>query len=201
MQRKILTSFTLFFISFSLIGPSAPMAAEADWKPVFTEAGPNLLSEENSEMSDNLKKLINLDYKDADLSSVLRSMAWTYKLNIVTGSDIKGKVSINLQNIPVEEALKAILTINGLVYSRRGGVIYISAGDTSVVEIKTEVIQLKYLAAAQAQNLSRSILSSKGDMKINESASSLIVTDYAENIEKVRELIRQLDVAPQQVFI
>ena len=201
MQRKILTSFALFFTSFSLIGPSAPMAAEADWKPVFTEAGPNLLSEENSEMSDNLKKLINLDYKDADLSSVLRSMAWTYKLNIVTGSDIKGKVSINLQNIPVEEALKAILTINGLVYSRRGGVIYISAGDTSVVEIKTEVIQLKYLAATQAQNLSRSILSSKGDMKINESASSLIVTDYAENIEKVRELIRQLDVAPKQVLI
>jgi type IV pilus secretin PilQ/predicted competence protein len=193
---------TLFVTMNALIlAPEARAVADGDWKPVFTEGGPRIPDEEAGEMADSLRKLINLDYKDADLSSVLRSMAWTYKLNIVTSSDIKGKVSINLQSIPVEEALKAILTINGLVYSKRGSVIYISAGDTSLVEVKTEVINLKYLAATQAQNLARSILSSKGDMKINESGSSIIITDYPANIEKVKALITELDVAPKQVLI
>ncbi len=197
---KALVPF-LFMQCVAFVPTGAADVKEGDWKPVFTDAGPNLLGPDSGEMADNLNQLINLDYKDAELSSVLRSMAWTYKLNIVTSSDIKGKVSINLQNISVEEALKAILTINGLVYSKRGSVIYISAGDTSVVEIKTEVIGLKYLAVGQGQNLSRSLLSSKGDIKVNESGSSLIVTDYPANIEKIKVLIQQLDVAPKQVLI
>ncbi|MBI2095357.1 MAG: secretin and TonB N-terminal domain-containing protein [Candidatus Omnitrophica bacterium] len=154
-----------------------------------------------TEVEDRLKQTISLEYKDADLASVLRSLAWTYKINIVTGPDIKGKVSINLQDISVEKALQAILTINGLVYSKRDGVIYISSGDTQIVEIKTEVIQLKYLTATQAQNLSRKLLSSKGDMKINEVANNIIITDYQANIDKIRELLQQVDLAPKQVLI
>lgn len=201
-NKKELSALVSVFAFFTfVIQPSGLAAEPEEWKPVFTEASPTAAEDASGEMADNLQQLINLDYKDADLSSVLRSMAWTYKLNIVTSSDIKGKVSINLQNIPVEEALKAILAINGLVYSKRGSVIYISAGDANIVEIKTEVIVLKYIAAAQAQNLSRSILSSKGDMKINEAGSSIIVTDYPANIQKVKELIDQVDVAPKQVLI
>lgn len=159
------------------------------------------LSDSAREMEDRLKQVITLEYKDADLSSVLRSLAWTYKINIVTSSDIKGKVSINLQDISVEKALDAILTINGLVYSKRDGVIFVSLGDSSVVEVTTDVIPLKYLAVVQAQNLTRKLLSSKGDVKNNEAGNSLIVTDYAANITRIKELITKVDVAPKQVLI
>ena len=112
MRDKPIRVLMLFLVFYSFAAsPRARAATDADWKPVFTERSPSHADEAASEMTDNLKKLINLDYKDADLSSVLRSMAWTYKLNIVTSSDVKGKVSINLQNIAVEEALKAISPI------------------------------------------------------------------------------------------
>lgn len=154
-----------------------------------------------STMDERLKQIITVEYKDADLGSVLRSLALTYKLNLLTGPDIKGKVTINLQEITVEKALDAILKANGLLYSMRDGVIYVTSGDASLVDVHTEVIQLKYLTATQAQNMSRKLLSAKGDMKINETANNMIITDYQENIDKIKALLDEVDTAPKQVLI
>ena len=177
-----------------------PAFAADQWTPVPT-AHTTDAQQSSRDAEQRLAQLISIEYKDADLSNVLRSLSWTYKLNIVTGPDIKGKVNINLQDISVEKALQAILTINGLVYSRRDDVIYVSAGDTETVGVKTEVIKLKYLTATQAQNMSKKVLSSKGDIKINETANNLIITDYPASIDKIRELLQQVDVAPKQVLI
>ena len=111
-----------------------------------------------STLEERLQQIITVEYKDADLGSVLRSLALTYRLNLLTGPDIKGKVTINLQEITVEKALEAILKANGLLFSKRDGVIYVSSGDASMVDVSTEVIQLKYLTATQAQNMARKIL-------------------------------------------
>jgi len=154
-----------------------------------------------STMEERMQQIITVEYKDADLVSVLRSLALTYRLNLLTGPDIKGKVTINLQEITVEKALEAILKANGLLYSLKEGVIYVTSGDPSLVDTKTEVIQLKYLTATQAQNMSRKMLSPKGDMKINESANNMIVTDFEDNIGKIRKLIEEVDTAPKQVLI
>ena len=200
MRRRLIILVECALILFQA-APAWSEAPSGEWKAVVAQGSAEAAKASMDELEERLKQIITLEYKDADLSSVLRSLAWTYKLNIVTSPDIKGKVSINLQNISVESALQAILTINGLVYSKRDGVVYISSGDTSVVEIKTEVIGLKYLTATQAQNLTKKILSGKGDIKINESANNMIVTDYAANIAKILELIGKVDTAPKQVLI
>src|SRR3989338_5879167 len=75
-----------------------------------------------STIEERLQQIITVEYKDADLGSVLRSLALTYRLNLLTGPDIKGKVTINLQEISVEKALDAILKANGLLYSKKDGV-------------------------------------------------------------------------------
>lgn len=202
MKERVL--FLMMVLIFTLGSAGRGFAAEHLALPAAQEvqdAKGASVDASAEELEKRLNQTINLEYKDADLSSVLRSMAWAYKLNIVTSSDIKGKVSINLQNISVERALEAILTTNGLVYSKRSGVIYVSAGDTNVVEVTTEVIVLKYLAATQAQNLLRKLLSSKGDLKINEAANTIIITDYAANIQKIKVLLQKIDLAPKQVLI
>lgn len=159
------------------------------------------VSEEKTVVEDRLNQKINLDYKDADLASVLRSLAWTYKLNIVTSPDVKGKVTISLKDVTVKEALEAILIITGLAYSERAGIIYIAPGDPKTVEMHSEVIFLNYLSASEAQNFLRKIISAKGDMKINEVTNCLIITDFLGNIKKVKVLLKKIDIPPQQVLI
>jgi len=191
--------YLILFFSLSLIFSPLLISAE-EWKEVFPNQDP--ASQEEMTVTDNrLAQKISLDYKDADLSSVLRSLAWTYKLNIVTSPDIKGRVTINLKEVSVKEALGAILAINGLAYAERGGIIYIAPGDPKTVEMDSEVIFLKYLSASEAQNLLRRIMSPKGDMKINETSNSLIITDYPNNIEKILALLEKVDFPPQQVLI
>lgn len=167
--------------------------------PVYAAEAP--VSAGPSTIEERLQQTISVEYKDADLGSVLRSLALTYRLNLLTGPDIKGKVTINLQEITVQKALEAILKANGLLYEMRDGVIYVTSGDPALIDVKTEVVQLKYLTATQAQNMTRKLLSAKGDMKINETANNLILTDYRENIDNIRKLLDEVDLAPKQVLI
>ncbi len=145
--------------------------------------------------------IISLDYKDADVNSVLRSLAWSYGLNLVTSTDVKGKVTINLRNVTLNDALDAILTANGYFHTRRGNIIYISSGAAEGMDLSSEPVFLKYLKAAEAQNLLRKVISPKGDIKVDEVSNMLIITDYAASIEKVKKLIQSIDIPPQQVLI
>ena len=188
----------IFSLIFSLI--LTPLLYAEEWTEVLTtESGEP--KQETASSEDRLKQLITLDYKDVDLSSVLRSLSWTYKLNIVTSPEVKGRVTINLREVTIKEALEAIFSINGLAYTERGGIIYVSPGDPKPVEIKTEVFFLKYLSASEGQNFLRKTLSPKGDIKVNEVANGLIITDFPGNIEKVKVLLEKVDIAPQQVLI
>jgi len=164
------------------------------WMPVVS--GGEVISFENK-----LEQLVSLDYKDADILNVLRSLAWTHKLNIITSRDVKGKVTVNLKDITVEQALKALLTTNGMSYNIRENIIYVSPGDSEIAELVSEVIFLKYMKSADAQHLLQEVLSAKGNMKIDEVANSLIMTDYSANIQKVKGLLKKVDVAPKQVII
>lgn len=194
-RRKVPMALALILI-FNLCAAPVGSAAE-EWKPVFesNELQEKVVSE------DKLDKKISLDYKNADLATVLRSLSWTYDLNIVTGPKVKGKVTISLKDIAVRDALEAILTINGLIFSERAGIIYVITGDPKAIDMNSEVIFLKYLSASEALNLLRNIGSSKGDMKINELSNSLIVTDFPKNIAKIKKLLVQVDIAPKQVLI
>jgi len=184
------------FLIFNLVIAPAGIAAEEP-KPISSSA-----QDEKKPVSESkLDKKISLDYKDADLATVLRSLSWTYNLNIVTGSKVKGKVTISLKDIAVREALEAILTINGLIFSERAGIIYVITGDPEAIDMDSEVIFLKYITASEALNLLRDVGSSKGNIKINEVANSLVITDFPKNIAKLKELLNKIDIAPKQVLI
>lgn len=151
--------------------------------------------------SPEIAELVTLDYRDADLSNVLRSFAYAYQLNLVTSSDVKGKVTVSLKDVTIEDALEAILTANGLTYSRRGKIIYINPGAQEGVAIVAEPVRLSYLKAIDAQTLVRKILSHKGDIKVDEVSNTMVITDFPGNTQRVRELLKHLDMAPQQVLI
>lgn len=144
---------------------------------------------------------VTLDYRDADLSNVLRSLSSSYHLNLVTSSDVKGKITVSLRDVSIDEALEAILTANGLVYSRAGNIVYINAGAPETAAMVSQSVPLKYLKAADAQNLLRKSLSPKGDLKIDEASNMLVVMDFPQYLARLQSLLDQLDVAPQQVLI
>ena len=75
--------------------------------------------------TNNGRRLISLDFKDADVVNLLRILAAESGRNIVVGDDVKGKMSISLRNVPWEQALETILETRGLQKIDRGHVIRI----------------------------------------------------------------------------
>ncbi|HYE94048.1 MAG TPA: AMIN domain-containing protein, partial [Terriglobales bacterium] len=68
----------------------------------------------------NGRRLISLDFKDADVVNLLRILAAESGRNIVVGDDVKGKMSISLRNVPWEQALETVLETRGLQKVERG---------------------------------------------------------------------------------
>ncbi|MCP4217504.1 MAG: hypothetical protein GY765_22880, partial [bacterium] len=59
-------------------------------------------------------------FRDADLQNVLLFFARVYKFSIIIDPGIKGKVTINMKNVPWDQALDVILRQRGLAMVRVG---------------------------------------------------------------------------------
>ena len=147
-------------------------------------------------------KRLSLDYKDADLPSVLKSLAYTYNLNLVSTKEIKGTITLTLNNVTVDEALEAILTVSGFSYHRKGNLIYLyPAAGTEDVGLVTTSFMLKYLTSDDASALLTKSLSPRGDIRVNAVNNSIVVRDYPPVLEKIQSLLDEIDTPPSQVLI
>src|SRR5437667_1296020 len=99
------------------------------------------------------RRLISLDFKDADVVNLLRILAAESGRNIVVGDDVKGKMSISLRNVPWEQALDTILEARQLVKLERDNVIRIVSSDQLAKEreAKARVEEAKLKAEADVR--------------------------------------------------
>ena len=68
---------------------------------------------------------ISLDLKDADIRDVLLTFSRLARLNMVIDPEVRGSVTVRLENVPWDQALDVILRANGLGYVLEGNVVAI----------------------------------------------------------------------------
>ena len=117
---------------------------------------------------------ITVDFKDADIMTVLRILSFKSGINIVAGEDVRGTVTIRLVDVPWESALETILKTHGYAYEKIGNVITVSEVENLTAQKKkqqelfevqpviTEVVTMKYLNAADVKKVVEPMLSPKG---------------------------------------
>jgi len=72
---------------------------------------------------------ITADFQDANIRSVFRLIAEVSGLNIVAGEDVKGLVTMKLNEVPWDQALETILDIQQLGTKVQGNVIVVMPAD------------------------------------------------------------------------
>ncbi len=166
----------------------------------------------------------NLDLKDANLLGILQMLSIKTRKNIVASKEVRGTVTASLSNVTVKEALDAILKANGYAYREKGNFLYVySMKELAEIEkserqLVTEVFRLYYSPASNVQPMLKPALSADGNVSVTVPTKEgidaketggfthsvediIVVRDYAENIEKVRKIIKEVDRRPQQVLI
>lgn len=164
---------------------------------------------------------LSLNFQDIEVRSVLQLIADFTDLNLVASDTVSGSITLRLQNVPWDQALDLILKTKGLDKRKVGNVLLVAPAQEiaareqqelesqrqleTLAPLRTEYIRVNYAVARDMEALikaeSNSLLSSRGSVAVDERTNTLIVNDTAAKLDEIRDVLRHLDVAVQQVLI
>jgi len=160
---------------------------------------------------------ISVNLKDVDLKDFFRLIHEISGLNVVLDPNVKGSLTIVLDEVPWDQALDIVLQNNSLDKQLSGNVLRIATRDTLKKEAETQrdlekaqaeavapvtvTRVLSYAKATTLRDTLKKFLSSRGDILADERSNQLIVRDIPSVIPTIDNLIRQLDRKSQQVEI
>jgi len=99
-------------------------------------------------------KTVSLDVQDADVRDVLRLLADTGGINILTSGEVQGTVTTRLLDVPWEQALEAILQLTGLAQERQGNVVLVAPAER-LRSARQERVQALQVAAQAEPRITR----------------------------------------------
>ncbi len=160
---------------------------------------------------------ISLDLKDADITNVLRLIAEVSELNIISGDDVRGKISLRLIDVPWDQAFDIILKTKGLARVHEGNVVRVAL----IAKIKQEedallaamkaserldplelkLIPVNYAEAGELASQVKNLLSERGTVSTEKRTNTLIIRDIKANIEEALKIVEELDSPTPQVLI
>ena len=156
---------------------------------------------------------VTLDFRDVDIQTVLRTLAYKSGVNIVSGPEVTGLVTIQLKDVQWERALEVILSTYGYGYERKGNIITITTienlkkrrEDAQILAeqepLVTKTFILNYAKASTIIESIEKMKTERGSINFDERTNALIVRDIDENVELIGDIIAQLDQTTPQVLI
>ena len=160
---------------------------------------------------------ISINVKDADLKDFFRLIHEISGLNIILDPNVKGTLTLVLDDVPWDQALDIVLANNGLDKRLEGNVLRIATRETFRAEAEGRRAQqeaqalsvdktqythfLSYARAADVLPIVKKFLSARGDVVADPRLNALIVTDIPSTIPDVQRILTQLDKKTAQVEI
>lgn len=156
-------------------------------------------------------KKISLDFQDADIIPIFRLIGDISGYNMVVDPKVTGKTTLKLINVPWDQALDIILRQNSLSKIVDNNIIRIVPTATVETELKavasakksrdeagdlkTKIFPVNYADLTKLKDAidKAKVISSRGNVSLDERASAIIVNDLERNLEHVEALIKQLD--------
>lgn len=164
---------------------------------------------------------LSLNFQNIEVRSVLQLIADFTGLNMVASDTVTGSLTLRLKNVPWDQALDIILKTKGLAMRQVGNVMLVAPAEeiaarekleleskkqvSELAPLHSEFIRVNYAKATDLAALIKakenSLLTSRGNVAIDERTNTLLVQDTAEKLTEIRRLITTLDVPVRQVLI
>jgi type II secretory pathway component GspD/PulD (secretin) len=156
---------------------------------------------------------VSMYVKDADIVDILRMLASQFSLNIITTMDVKGTVTVRIQDVPLWTALDALVkaaNCNFIKYN--DGLILVKPLRVDIPgELQTRVYELDHAEGNDLKDALKKVVSAAGDVEFtynrladgggSKRSGVLVVTDRLENLDQIEGVIRDLDRPVPQILI
>lgn len=148
-----------------------------------------------------LDEKITLELKGVDVLDVLKILSKKSGLNIVAGKNVRGQVTLFLQDVDVWTALLTVLETSELAYVEESGIIKVMGvkdyetlyGKTYKDRRLNRSYILKYAKAIDVSTALSQIKSPLGTVIVDERSNAVIATDFPSVLEAMEETIRVVD--------
>src|SRR6266536_2335537 len=160
---------------------------------------------------------ISVNLKDVDLKDFFRLIHEISGLNVVLDPNVKGSLTIVLDDVPWDQALDIVLKNNTLSRQLDGNVLRIATVDTLRKEAESrlaaqeaealavdKITVTRFLSYAHSKDVATTLkkfLSQRGDVVADERTNAVIISDIPAVIPPIDRLIAQLDRKTQEVEI
>ena len=150
---------------------------------------------------------ITVTFEGADIKDVLASFAEFTGRSIVPGSGVSGTVTATIRQQPWDLALQTILSAYGLAAQELpSGIIQVDQLENLQARMTqeplvTRTFRINYVPVPEMQTSLEPLSSERGNISMNPTTNTLIVTDVPSVIQRVEQMVQQLDVRTPQVTI
>jgi general secretion pathway protein D len=159
---------------------------------------------------------VTLNFANADIEAVARAMASMTGRNVVVDPRVKGTMNLNTERAVTPAVaynlFLATIRLQGFTVVEVGGLDKVvpeadaklqagsvSAGPvsagTSNNQLMTQIFKLNFEPANNLVAVLRPLISPNNTINVNPGNNSLVITDYADNLQRLARIIAALDVA------
>ena len=160
-----------------------------------------------------------LNVRDADIRAFIADAAKVTGRTFIIDNRVSGKVTVvtdrPLSRSEYFEVFLSTLRANGLVaVPTAGGAFRVQPVDNAASQpgrvgsrgaarnsFVTEIVRLRAIDAASALDTVRPLVSPQGSVTANRAGNSLVVVDFADNVSRVRQVLRQIDTETSQTRV
>jgi len=153
-------------------------------------------------MQNNQEVLVTLHAEDAFLPGILSILARESGYNIVTDPNVnqQDKISIHLDDVPIEQAINLVVRAVGLSYEIVGNSFLIADPKKlkEEVGVTSYVITLKYASAEDVKVILQDI---SDQIQVDLSGNRLLVNASPKKIAEIIDVVKEIDVPAIQIML
>jgi protein transport protein HofQ len=158
---------------------------------------------------------ISLVVDEAPVVQVLQTLAALRQQNLVVASDVSGTLSLQLHNVPWQQALRSVVDSAGLTFSQQGTILYVHtlawkkaqqaqlesdrAKRKQNLPLQRYSIVLRYADAGELAKDGDRLLSPRGSLTVDKRTNRLLIRDDAEHLTALKAWALEMDLPVGQV--
>ena len=185
------------------------------------KARPDVITNETLKVVADKKytgQLVSLNFDNIEIRNVLLLIAEVSDTNIIANDDVKGVITLRLNNVPWDQALDVIMESKGLGMEREGNILRIAPKEVMLkrkldnAKIETEISEtivketkafsVNYGPVDDIATKIKDQIKDNGTVSSDARTRQIFVTTTPDKLKEIEEqIIKRLDVPDQQVTI
>ncbi len=140
-----------------------------------------------------------LEFVDAELVDVFQALATQSGVNIAVSGSVKGKTTLRLRNVTLEQAMNIVTRLNGLDYAWVEAAYVVGTPEEiramRVSELRTQAVVLQHIRPEYAQEV-LSKIAPDVTVSTQKGSRTVVLLGTEASLSKARKALAEMDVAP-----